>query len=136
MFLIRNMNLKAIVLATCMVASSASFAQLVVIVAPTAQAPSKDQLADLYLGKNFDFKPLDLSDSAMREQFYKKLANREPSQVKAAWARIVFTGKGLAPIQQPDATAVKKAVASDPKAVGYVDKSTVDNSVKVILVLE
>ena len=30
---------------------------------------------------------------------------------------------------------VKKAVADDPKAIGYIDKSAVDDSIKVILTL-
>jgi hypothetical protein len=30
---------------------------------------------------------------------------------------------------------VKKAVAADPKAIGYIDKSAVDDTVKVILTL-
>jgi hypothetical protein len=34
-----------------------------------------------------------------------------------------------------DAAAVKKAVAADPKAVGYIDKADVDASVKVVLTL-
>jgi len=31
---------------------------------------------------------------------------------------------------------VKKAVAEDPKALGYIQKSEVDSSVKVLLTLE
>jgi hypothetical protein len=34
-----------------------------------------------------------------------------------------------------DSAAVKKAVAANPKAVGYIEKSAVDASVKVILPL-
>jgi hypothetical protein len=34
-----------------------------------------------------------------------------------------------------DAAAVKKAVAADPKSVGYIDKADVDSSVKVVLAL-
>jgi hypothetical protein len=35
-----------------------------------------------------------------------------------------------------DAAAVKKAVAADPKAVGYILKADVDSTVKVILSLD
>jgi ABC-type phosphate transport system substrate-binding protein len=35
----------------------------------------------------------------------------------------------------PDAAAVKKAVAADPKAIGYIDKSEADASVKIVLAL-
>jgi len=48
----------------------------------------------------------------------------------------VFSGKSQPPKELPDASAVKKAVASDPKAVGYIDKSAVDASVKVLTALD
>jgi predicted signal transduction protein with EAL and GGDEF domain len=56
---------------------------------------------------------------------------RDSAQVKAIWSRILFTGRSVLPKQLPDSEAVKKAVAANPKAVGYIEKSAVDASVKV-----
>ncbi|QJW84878.1 hypothetical protein HK414_18640 [Ramlibacter terrae] len=56
--------------------------------------------------------------------------------MKATRARLVFSGKAQAPRQLPDAAAVRKAVAADPKAVGYIEKTAVDSSVKVLLSLD
>lgn len=123
--------------AALLTAAASASAQIAVIVGPGTAAPSKAQLEELYLGKNFDYKPLDLAEgNPLREQFYKKLTNRDLAQVKAVWARIVFTGKGLSPAAQADAAAVKKAVIADPKAVGYIDKASADGSVKVVLTLD
>jgi ABC-type phosphate transport system substrate-binding protein len=36
------------------------------------------------------------------------------------------------PKEAGDSAAVKKAVAADPKAIGYIEKSAVDASVKVV----
>jgi hypothetical protein len=47
----------------------------------------------------------------------------------------VFTGQGQPPKEVADPASVKKAVAADPKTVGYIDKSDVDASVKVVLSL-
>ncbi|HET6787710.1 MAG TPA: hypothetical protein VFH49_07100, partial [Aquabacterium sp.] len=62
--------------------------------------------------------------------------DRDLNQIKATWSRIVFSGKGQAPKELPDAAAVKKAVAADPKAIGYIDKAAVDGSVKAVLTLD
>lgn len=119
------------------VASMAAQAQLAVVMGPNAAPVTKDQLANIYLGRSFDLKPVDLPEaSPLREQFYKKATDRDLSQIKATWSRIVFTGKGQAPLMLPDAAAVKKAVATDPKAIGYIDKASVDGSVKVVLSLD
>ena len=82
-------------------------------------------------------KPFDLPPSATdRDAFYKKATARDASQIKALWARIQFTGLGQPPKELPDDAAVKKAVAADPKAVGYINKSSADNTVKVVLELD
>jgi len=111
--------------------------EIVVVMAPGAAALSKDQVANVYLGRNNELKPLDLPDSnPTRESFYKRATDRDANQVKAVWSRIIFTGQGQPPKEVPDAAAVKKAVAADPKAVGYIAKSDVDASVKVVLSLD
>jgi len=109
-------------------------ADIVVVSGLNGDALDKDQLTNLYLGKTFNRKLIDLPEgSALRDQFYRNAIDREPAQVKAVWARVVFTGKGQAPLMLPDADSVKKAVATDPKAIGYIDKSQVDGSVKVLM---
>jgi hypothetical protein len=93
-------------------------------------------VSDLYVGRNKDLKPLDLPASApARGAFYKRATSRDAAQIKAIWARITFTGNGQPPKELPDDSAIKKAVAADPKAVGYINKTSVDSTVKVVLEL-
>jgi ABC-type phosphate transport system substrate-binding protein len=114
----------------------AAQADVVVIGNLAAPTMSKEEVAQFFLGKNQSMKPLDRTSSeAIKAQFYQKLSGQDLSQVKATWSRLVFTGKASAPKELPDAAAVKKAVAADPKAIGYIDKSEVDSTVKVILTL-
>ena len=126
------------VLVTSVLAVTSMGAQAQVVIMGASAAPvTKDQVANIYLGRSFDLKPVDLPEgSSLREQFYKKATDRDQAQIKAVWSRIVFTGKGQAPIILQDAAAVKKAVTSDPKAIGYIDKAAVDGSVKVVLSLD
>jgi hypothetical protein len=118
-------------------AASATAADLVVVGNPAAAAVSKDIVSDVFLGKSQAFTPIDQPEgSPIYAEFYRKATGRDVAQVKATWARLVFSGKAQAPRQLPDAAAVKKAVAADPKAVGYIEKSAVDASVKVLLPLD
>ena len=88
------------------------------------------------LGRNTTLRLLDLPVSnELRDAFYGKSTDRDAAQVKAVWSRIIFTGQGQPPKKLPDAAAVKKAVAGDPKMVGYIDKSDLDATVKVVLSL-
>lgn len=124
-----------IALAVASLASQA--ADLVVIANPAVGPLTKEQVADLFLGKSQAFTPIDQLDSSTTyADFYRKASGRDIAQVKATWSRIVFSGKGQTPKQLPDSAAVKKAVAADPKAVGYIEKSAVDATVKVLFPLD
>jgi hypothetical protein len=121
---------------TLALASQAMAGDIVVIMAPNAAPLTKEQVTNVYLGRALDFKPVDLPESnTTRNDFYKKATDRDSAQVKAAWARLMFTGHGQPPKVMADAAAVKKAVAADPKSVGYIDKADVDSTVKVVLTL-
>lgn len=127
----------ALLAAGLLLAVSAQAADLVVVGNPAAAALSKDQVADVFLGKSTAMTPVDQSEgSAVYAEFYRKATGRDIAQVKATWARLVFSGKAQAPKQLPDSAAVKRAVAADPKAVGYIEKTAVDASVKVLLSLD
>jgi ABC-type phosphate transport system substrate-binding protein len=112
-----------------------AMAEVVVVVNPKAAEASmtKDQVAQFFLGKSSAMSPIDQPESApARAEFYKKVTDKDASQVKALWSKLVFTGKATMPKEAADSAAVKKMVASDPKAIGYIEKSAVDASVKVI----
>jgi ABC-type phosphate transport system substrate-binding protein len=127
--------IKASVAAAILALAVPAMAEVVVVVNPKAaeSSLSKDQVAQFFLGKSTSMTPVDQTESApIRAEFYKKVTDKEASQVKSLWSKLVFTGKATMPKEVADSAAVKKAVANDPKAIGYIDKSAVDSSVKVI----
>ena len=127
--------IKSGIAATVLLLALPAMAEVVVVVNPKAAESSmtKDQVAQFFLGKSTSMSPVDQPESApIRAEFYKKVTDKEASQVKALWSKLVFTGKATMPKEAADSAAVKKMVASDPKAIGYIEKSAVDASVKVI----
>jgi ABC-type phosphate transport system substrate-binding protein len=96
-----------------------------------------EQAAQFFLGRSTLLTPVDLAESSpVRADFYRKVAGKDQDQVKAIWSKIVFTGKGLPPREYNTPAEVKRAVAADPAAIGYIDRSAVDDTVKVILILQ
>ena len=127
--------LKASVAALALALALPAMAEVVVIVNPKAAEStlSKDQVAQVFLGKSSALTPVDQAEgAAIRSEFYKKVTDREPSQVKSLWSKLVFTGKATMPKEFGDSAAVKKAVAADPKLIGYIEKSALDSSVKAV----
>lgn len=111
----------------------------IVVITNTANQASRmftEQAAQFFLGQSNQFTPIEQSkESPIRKEFYQKLSNKSVAQVEAAWAKIEFAGKGTAPKSYTSDAAVKKAVAADPTAIGYINKASVDDTVKVLLTL-
>ena len=109
-------------------------ADVVVIVSAdstTTTAITASQISRIYLGKSNTLTPFDVTDSGARYQFYTKVVGTDEAKVKARWSQLVFTGKASAPKELSSAEVVK-AVAADPNAIGYVDRSFVNMTVKVV----
>ncbi len=95
---------------------------------------SAEQVSNIFLGKSSDLTGLDLPDgNAVRDAFYQKVTGKDGAQLKAYWAKLVFTGKAQPLKEMANDAEVKKFVAANPNAIGYIDKAAVDASVKVVL---
>jgi ABC-type phosphate transport system substrate-binding protein len=130
-----NKLMSALLVAAAVSATAPAFAEVVVVVNTKAAESSmtKDQVAQFFLGKSSAMTPVDQSeDSPLRAEFYKKVTDKDASQAKALWSKLVFTGKATMPKEVGNSAAVKAAVAANPKAIGYMDKASVDASVKVV----
>jgi ABC-type phosphate transport system substrate-binding protein len=76
----------------------------------------------------FDQEP----ESEVRQNFYGTIVGKSPANMRAIWSQNIFTGKGLPPkIAVPDAE-MKRLVAANRNAIGYIRASQLDGSVKVI----
>ena len=140
-----NIILRFAAAAVLCVGSAAAFAQVAVVVNPKSSLATMtaDQVSGIFLGKSNTLPsgataaPTDLPESAAtRELFYTKVTGKSTAQVKAAWSRLVFSGKGTPPKELGSAAEVKKFVAGNPDAIGYIEKSAVDGSVKVVLTVD
>ncbi|RCW68234.1 hypothetical protein [Pseudorhodoferax soli] len=123
-------------------AAWAAQAQVAVVVGAKSAtaAMTADQVAGIFLGKSNQLPggaaaaAADLPESAaVREQFYTKVTGKSSAQVKAGWSRLVFSGKATPPKELAGAAEMKSFVAANPDAIGYIEKSAVDGSVKVVL---
>lgn len=73
-----------------------------------------------------------LSDNATAKPFFENFVGMSLNQVRNDWARLVLTGQASAPKQCNNDEAVKRAVADDESAVGFISSSALDPSVKEI----
>jgi ABC-type phosphate transport system substrate-binding protein len=104
---------------------------------------SREQVADIYMGRvttlpgGTNALPLDLPASRPeREAFYSEITGKSAAQVRAYWARMSFTGKGIPPKQVRNDADLKKFAGSKPGAIGYIEEDALDGSVKVLFSLK
>jgi ABC-type phosphate transport system substrate-binding protein len=123
------------------VASGTVAADVVVVVSVKSPitALSKSQVADLFSGKTNRFPngiqaiPVDQAEgSRTRDEFYMKIAGKTAAQIKAYWSRIIFTGRGQPPKSVANSIEMKKRLVENPAAIGYIEDTMVDESVRVL----
>ena len=110
---------------------------VVIVSAQSTTTITASEISRVYLGESNTMTPVDIANpSRARKEFYTKVVGKNDSQVRSRWSKLVFTGKGTAPKELPSGEDVVKAVAADPHAIGYVDRSFVNMTVKVILTVK
>lgn len=130
-----------VLLFTTSILTSVTYADIAII-ANKASAIKEAKATDierLYLGKttkigNIKVTPINQDkNTGLSEEFNKTVLNKSSNQVKAYWAKLIFTGKGTPPQELANDIAVINAVRENVDAVGYIDASLVDDTIIVIL---
>ena len=114
-----------------------------VVAVVSAKSPittlGKSEVADIFLGKASPLAqgtrvvPIDQAEgTAARDAFYVKVLGKSPAQLKAYWAKMIFTGRGREPATVSNDMDMKKRLDSDPLAIGYVEAVSVDGSLRVL----
>ncbi len=67
-----------------------------------------------------------------RSQFEDSVLGKSPNQMRAYWSRLVFTGTGKIPREIVSPEDLKDLIKTAPGTIGYLDKSLVDTSMKVV----
>ncbi|WP_415888594.1 hypothetical protein ACMXYV_11285 [Neptuniibacter sp. SY11_33] len=120
-------------------------AEMIVISHPESEVDrlSKKQVIDLYMGRVQHFpnggkaSTLDMpTDSDHRAKFYKGLTGKTLPQINAYWARLIFAGRATPPQPVESSQEVIATIMKDTTAIGYIDKSELVDSVKVIAHVE
>ncbi len=105
----------------------------------TINTLSKNEVRNIFLGledqttDSLKIIPIDQAEnSPVRHEFYLMLDNKSPTQVKAHWSQVVFTGRGLPPDQVANSEEMKLYLLTHPDTIGYLEKEMVDDSLKIV----
>lgn len=133
----------ALATALC-VAAGVATAEVVVVISAKSGVDklTPEQVSQIFLAKKpvtlpsgEEARPVDLYEGTpLRDEFYSKVIGKDAAQVKAYWSNLLFSGLAKErPKAYADSALVKKVVAGTPGQIGYISKSDVDGSVKVVL---
>lgn len=98
-----------------------------------------DDVKKIYSGKMASFPdgskatPIMLTDiEPARKVFLDKVLQMNENRFVAIWAKLLFTGNGIPPIEVPSTEQVLDLVSSDTAAIGFIPKAQVTSNVKVV----
>lgn len=103
---------------------------------------SRKQLSNMFMKKTrrwtnrSDIVPVDQSSgSRVRARFSRVIHGKSIAFVTRYWQRLIFTGRGIPPLELNSNDAVIEFVRSNPGAIGYVENGVPLNSaVRVVVV--
>lgn len=130
----------SLILASAVTLPNFALAEVEVIVHPSnASSMDKDAIKRIFLGKTRAFPgggeavPVSLKEGSPEStDFTKGVLSKTPKQLKAYWAKMVFTGKGTPPRQMDSPSKVLEIIAANPSLIGFVPAGTANASVKVV----
>lgn len=126
-------------------AACPALAQTEMVVVAARNGPftglSREEAEQLYLGRRTtlaDGTPVSLVDlpaGSARDNFYLELTGKNPSQTRAYWSRLVFTGRALPPREAATLTEARDWIATRPGTVGYLPAGSTDERLRILLKL-
>ncbi len=127
----------ALVLVFC---SLAVHAELAVIVHPSnASELTKDDIQRIFLGKNRNFPsggeavPIAFEFATKEaDEFATTVLGKTPKQLKAYWAKMIFTGQGTPPKEMENGNQILQLVANNPNLIGFIPVGMATPNVKVV----
>ena len=102
-------------------------------------ALSRNEAEQLYLGRTRELSGgiavtlVDLPAGPVRDDFYQTLTGKNPSQIRAYWSRLVFTGRALPPREAASAAEALSWVDANPDFIAYVPAEDAGAAVRVLL---
>ena len=141
---LRQLAIPAILLSAFLSAQTA-WADIDIIINPHNPITrlSRQDLRRIFLGRmplfpqtTREIHPIDLpDDNATFIEFYRRVVKLEGIRLKRYRVYYLFSGRGRLPEQAKTPKDVINRVATDPAAIGYVDKRDINATVKILLVL-
>jgi len=133
----------AIWLGSCLMTSAIAEERVAVIVHPGREVElNVAETAQIYLRKRRFWSqgepliPVNRNaDSKVRKLFSRVVFGEQAGRLRTYWNRQYFHGV-LPPATLASDQAVRRFVAKEPNAIGYVDAASVDSTVRVVLYLE
>jgi ABC-type phosphate transport system substrate-binding protein len=71
-------------------------------------------------------------DQEAYKEFHRIVTEKSGSQLNAYWAKMIFSGKGNPPRVVANNAEVLKIIAANPMMIGYLEKSAVNRTVRVV----
>lgn len=118
--------------------ASLAFAEMVVIVHPSnGNTLDKDAIQRIFLGKIRAFPdgkeavPISLKEgTAEYNAFAESVLDKSDKQLKAYWAKIIFTGQGTPPREVDNAAQMLELISNNPNLIGFVPAGSETGAVK------
>ena len=97
------------------------------------------QIQDIFLGHSTFFPdgsvavPVDQAENSMaRIEFYARVLDMTPAQLRSHWARMTFTGRGRPPRIVSSEAELIALLQQDTRLIGYLSRAAGQQNIKIV----
>lgn len=117
-----------------------SYSALVIVVDKNSELKTlqREQVENIFLSRTSLFPdgskaiPIEIKSGEIRTLFYKKIANKTPTQLSAYWTTLVFSGRGKPPKGYSSLDALSQQLQTKQGTISYIDESLLTTDLKVL----
>lgn len=100
----------------------------------------KNEVKRLFLGQvnrvdDIHINLVELEKTSYKEAFYKALTNKNTTQLRSYWTRLIFTGKGKPPKQVASQEELAHSMDTPEVIITYLPLESVQPDMKVLYIL-
>jgi hypothetical protein len=137
---VKKFAVASVMIFTASIFAARAQSQVIVIANPSVKSAevSKGDLRDVFTGAATSLKdgskvvPILLKAGTANEEFLKAYIGRADAAYRAGWRSLVFSGQASMPKSLDGDAAMVEFVAHNAGSIGYIDKASAHEGVKVL----
>ena len=134
-------HFRHLLLTACLLAAAATAQADLVVVMRAQGSPERlahGEVTNIFMGRyrtlpdGSTATPLDQPPGPLRDEFYRRLVNKDAAAISAYWSRLYFSGKAMPPQSARSHGEAAERVLNERGTITYMERGRIDPRLRIV----